>query len=63
MDSEYHVLTVHLVLEGPQNTIQQQKTRSSAHLLLKEMGIQHATIEIEYVGENCEWCDGDGDEK
>jgi cobalt-zinc-cadmium efflux system protein len=57
MDSEYHVLTVHLVLGESQDIAQQQKIRSDAHGLLKEMGIQHATIEIEYAGEICEWCE------
>jgi cobalt-zinc-cadmium efflux system protein len=57
MDSEYHVLTVHLVLDEQQDIAQQQKTRSDAHLLLKTMDIQHATIEIEYTNENCEWCE------
>jgi cobalt-zinc-cadmium efflux system protein len=57
MDSEYHILTVHLVLEESHDIVQQQKIRSDAHGLLKEMGIQHATIEIEYTNENCEWCE------
>ncbi|MDR1525934.1 MAG: cation diffusion facilitator family transporter [Tannerella sp.] len=57
MDSEYNVLTVHLVLDEPQDIAGQQKIRSEAHLLLKSMDIQHATVEIEYADENCEWCE------
>ncbi|MDL2223336.1 cation diffusion facilitator family transporter [Bacteroidales bacterium OttesenSCG-928-M11] len=57
LDSEYNVLTVHLVLKDKQSLENQQKKRSQAHAILKEMGIQHATIEIEYQGEECEWCE------
>jgi cobalt-zinc-cadmium efflux system protein len=57
MDSEYHVLTVHLVLNKPQSIAAQQQIRATAHLLLKEMNIQHSTIEIEYANERCEWCE------
>ncbi|MDR1681529.1 MAG: cation diffusion facilitator family transporter [Prevotellaceae bacterium] len=57
MDSEYHVLTVHLVLNAPQSIAAQQQIRAQAHLLLKEMNIRHSTIEIEYIDERCEWCE------
>ncbi|MDR2087323.1 MAG: cation diffusion facilitator family transporter, partial [Dysgonamonadaceae bacterium] len=35
MDSEYHVLSVHLVLDEPQDIAKQQQIRSQAHGLLK----------------------------
>jgi cobalt-zinc-cadmium efflux system protein len=57
MDSEYNVLTVHLIIDEPQGIARQQQIRSETHLLLKGMGIQHSTIEIEYADENCEWCE------
>jgi cobalt-zinc-cadmium efflux system protein len=57
MDSEYNVLTVHLVLDMSNGIVEQQKVRLDAHLLLKNLGIQHATIEIESADENCEWCE------
>ncbi|MDR2681301.1 MAG: cation diffusion facilitator family transporter [Tannerella sp.] len=57
MDSEYTVLTVHLVLGEPRDIAGQQKIRSETHLLLKDMGIHHSTVEIEYADENCEWCE------
>jgi cobalt-zinc-cadmium efflux system protein len=55
MDSEYHVLSVHLVLNELREIAQQQETRRNAHRVLKEMGIQHATVEIECADEICEW--------
>lgn len=57
MDSDYNILTVHLVLKENKGLEAQQQVRAQAHQLLKDSGIQHATIEIEYAGENCEWCE------
>lgn len=57
MDSEYMVLTVHLVVEDNTQKEEQQALRSAAHDILKEMDIQHSTIEIENNSENCEWCE------
>lgn len=59
MDSEYLVLTVHLVLPDATTENERQTLRAAAHELLKSKGIQHATIEMESVSENCEWCEGD----
>lgn len=59
MDSEYNILTVHLVLKEKQGVEEQQKIRTLAHNLLKENGVQHATIEIEYDDEACEWCEAE----
>lgn len=59
MDSEYNVLSVHLVLSDESDLQRQQAVRSEAHAALKEKGIQHATIEMEYEGESCEWCEDD----
>lgn len=58
MDSEYLVLTVHLVLPESTTENERQTLRAAAHELLKTKGIQHATIEMESASENCEWCDG-----
>lgn len=58
MDSEYLVLTVHLVLPDTTTENERQALRAAAHQLLKDKGIQHATIEIESASEICEWCDG-----
>lgn len=57
MDSEYNVLTVHLVLKEEDSLLKQQEVRAQAHELLESLGIQHATIEIEYTGEPCTWCE------
>jgi len=57
MDSEYMVLTVHLVVDPTIKKEELQALRAAAHLLLKNMGIQHSTIEIESATESCEWCE------
>lgn len=57
MDSEYLVLTVHLVLPDSITENERQALRAAAHNVLKSKGIQHATIEMESVSENCEWCE------
>jgi len=57
MDSEYMVLTVHLVVKPTIEKEELQALRTAAHLLLKNMGIQHSTIEIESATESCEWCE------
>jgi len=57
MDSEYHVLTVHLVLNANINTEEQKSLRTRVHQLLKNLDIEHATIEFEYEDEVCEWCE------
>jgi len=57
MDSEYQVLTVHLVLPDATTENERQALRAAAHELLKTKGIQHTTIEMESASENCEWCE------
>lgn len=58
MDSEYLVLTVHLVLPDASTENERQALRAAAHEMLKAKGIQHATIEMESASESCEWCEG-----
>jgi cobalt-zinc-cadmium efflux system protein len=57
LDSEYMVLTVHLVVEDGINKEEQQALRAAAHNILKGLEIEHSTIEIENYSEDCEWCD------
>lgn len=57
MDSEFLVLTVHLVLPDATTEKERQALRAAAHEMLKEKGIQHATIEMESASERCEWCE------
>jgi len=56
MDSEYIVLSVHLVVEDNIKKDEQQTLRAAAHEFLKTHRIQHSTIEIETDMEDCEWC-------
>jgi len=57
MDSEYMVLTVHLVVDGSVQKEEQKALRAAAHQVLKTLDIDHSTIEIEYDSESCEWCE------
>jgi cobalt-zinc-cadmium efflux system protein len=59
MDSEYMVLSIHLVVDPSMEKNELQTLRATAHQLLKNMGIQHSTIEMEFASENCEWCEED----
>lgn len=56
LDSEYTILTVHLIVKDDIKKEEQQALRSTAHNILKEIGVQHSTIEIESKSESCEWC-------
>ncbi len=56
LDSEYTILTVHLIVEEDIKKEEQQALRSTAHNILKDIGVQHSTIEIESKSESCEWC-------
>ena len=56
LDSEFMVLTVHLVVEDNIQKEEQKALRAAAHIKLKELDIQHSTIEIENASEVCEWC-------
>jgi cobalt-zinc-cadmium efflux system protein len=57
MDSEFLVLTVHLVMPESTTENERQTLRAAAHDLLRKKGIQHATIETETTSERCEWCE------
>jgi len=57
LDSEYMVLSVHLVVPDGIKKEEQQTLRTMAHSYLKKQGIHHATIEIESNSEECEWCE------
>ena len=53
MDGEYHVLTMHLVVP---DDLEQEKllyVKNEARRIVKECGINHQTIEIEYEREHC----------
>jgi len=57
MDNEFMVSSVHLVVSDTFSKQEQQTLPSAAHQVLKSMGVQHATIEIESASETCEWCE------
>jgi cobalt-zinc-cadmium efflux system protein len=57
MDNEFLVATVHLIVSEDCTKQEQQTLRSAAHAVLQKKGVQHATIEIESISENCTWCD------
>lgn len=57
MDSEYMVLSVHLVVAESTDRAAWQDLRQKAHDTLTALGIDHATIEMEYESERCSWCD------
>lgn len=57
MDSEYMVLSVHLVVNEATDRTAWQALRRQAHDVLTAHGIQHATIEMEFPGEDCHWCE------
>jgi cobalt-zinc-cadmium efflux system protein len=53
MDGEYHVLTCHVVIEDNLPTLEMMAIKRQLRELLKQQGIQHSTIEIEYQNEFC----------
>lgn len=48
MDGEYHVLTCHVVIEDNLPALEMMAIKQQLRELLKQNGIQHSTIEIEY---------------
>ncbi len=57
MDSEYMVLSVHLVVAETTDRSAWQDLRRRAHDILADLGIDHATFEMEYETEACSWCE------
>jgi cobalt-zinc-cadmium efflux system protein len=57
MDGEHHVLTAHIVLEQGLNSEQKAKLRMDIREALREQHIDHATLELELQGLNCEFED------
>lgn len=56
MDGQYHVLSAHIVLDKAYDLNQLVETKSKTKILLKELGIQHSTLEFEVEGEDCIGC-------
>jgi cobalt-zinc-cadmium efflux system protein len=53
MDGEHHILTTHLVTEESSNYEQMRDIKCAARENVAELGISHATIELEKGGETC----------
>jgi cobalt-zinc-cadmium efflux system protein len=53
MDGEYHVMTVHLVLNKNTKLKEGEKIKSQARAILKTGEIEHATIELESMDAHC----------
>lgn len=53
MDGQYNVMTIHIVLDSPDNKIDRIKLKHELRAGLKGLGIDHATIEMEEIGEEC----------
>jgi cobalt-zinc-cadmium efflux system protein len=53
MDGQYNVMTIHIVLDSPDNKIDRIKLKRELRAGLKSLGIDHATIEMEEAGEEC----------
>lgn len=58
LDSENHVMSLHVLLEKTQVTAEElQALKSRLKALIHGCGIQHVTLELEYPGEPCEGCE------
>ncbi len=56
MDGQYHILSVHLVVDKGHTLESLAKIKSEAKHILHHMHIDHATIEFETNDEHCESC-------
>ncbi len=56
MDGEYHVFSAHIVLDKAYDLNQMVETKSKSKLILKELGVEHSTLEFEVEGEDCKGC-------
>ncbi len=53
LDSEHHVLTTHLVIKEGINIDDIKKIKREAREVINDMHIEHITIEIEFIDEEC----------
>jgi cobalt-zinc-cadmium efflux system protein len=58
LDGEHHILTTHLVVGKECTSEEIRQVKCSAREKAMEMGISHATLEIEALGEACEMGEG-----
>jgi cobalt-zinc-cadmium efflux system protein len=57
MDGEYNILSVHIIVNSQLNMEEIIKLKLEIKSELKELNIQHSTIEIEQEKESCEFID------
>jgi cobalt-zinc-cadmium efflux system protein len=55
MDGEYHVLSLHVVVADTMTVEATIQLKQQIREMLHQNDIEHATIEIEYAREKCEW--------
>ena len=53
LDGEHHVLTTHLVVDAEAGKETLMRIKRDANLLTVGMGLEHATIELEFESEDC----------
>ncbi|MEP0368121.1 MAG: cation diffusion facilitator family transporter [Cyclobacteriaceae bacterium] len=56
LDGQFHVLSVHLVVDEKENLISLAKIKQEAKHTLLHLKIDHATIEFETAAEDCDPC-------
>lgn len=54
LDGEYNILTIHLVLEGSADPREIKKIKDQVKSLLKDLKINHVTIETEFEDDCCD---------
>lgn len=55
IDSNYHVLSLHLVLSSSTDKLTSIKIKHQTKEIIKSFGINHETVEIEYENEICDF--------
>jgi len=55
LDGEHHVLSTHIVVKAPTASDEVDKLKSQIRVKLEGFEIQHATIEVDYEGNYCEF--------
>jgi cobalt-zinc-cadmium efflux system protein len=53
LDGEHHILTAHVVIPEGSSTGEGMATKCRVRDAARALGIQHATVEIEQMGEGC----------
>ena len=58
MDGEYNILSVHLVVLPGLGAAEIAELKQTVKLRLRDLNINHCTLEVEHGAENCEFKDG-----